>query len=164
MRLGLLLCTLALVVDQGTARTDFSGTWTYVEAGSTVLESGARAPTLGRDFTVKQDSGSLTIARRSSENQTPFETTFKFDGSETTGTQPGGSGQAATQVLSTAKWNAGILTTRSVMERVVNGSSIKGEVVRSLRLEIDGTMVIESENRVTPRPQVAKVTTVYRKK
>jgi hypothetical protein len=114
------------------------------------------------EFTAKQDSGTLTIEMVS--GQTRSTTTYKFDGGETISTRPGGAGQPDLKVVTTASWNDAILTIRSVSEPVWQGKPTKAELIRTIRLEKDGTMVIDTENRVTPPPKIPKTTSVYRKK
>jgi hypothetical protein len=166
MRIALWLCVLSASFVQGTTRPDLSGTWTYVADSSTVVQPmpnvSMRAPSFGTEFTAKQDAETLTIDRASGETRTA--TAYKFDGSETIRTQSGRAGQPDYKVVTTASWTGATLTIKSVSEPVLQGKPTKIETIRTIHLEKDGTMVIETETRTTPPPLVPKTSSVYRKK
>lgn len=165
MRVAVWFVVLSLLIGQGATRPDYTGVWTYVADGSTLVETGnvsMRAPSFGTEFTAKQDAASLTIERGSGATRTA--TTYKLDGSETVRTQSGATGQPDYQVVTTASWAGPVLTIKSMSEPVVQGKPQKTELVRTIRLEKDGTMVIETETRTNPPPRVPKTISVYRRK
>ena len=165
MRIGLWVCALSLSMVQGATRPDFSGTWTYVAEGSTVVQTmnvSTRAPAFGMEFTAKQDADTLTIERMTGQTRTT--TTYKLDGSETSRMQSGSAGQPDYKVVTTASWTGATITIKTLSEPMWQGKPTKVELTRTIRLEKDGTMVIDAETRQDPPPMVPKTTSVYRKK
>jgi len=125
-------------------RPDFSGRWTNPvqtdESGATARgQAGSRGSGWGREFTIDQRDGVLTVTRvffTRGDLQPPIKLRFALDGSPTVNTILMGRG--AQQETSTTAWNgdAVVITTRYEVPAGEDGALVPYEEVRTLSLRL----------------------------
>jgi len=142
---GLALATsvlLAVPAHGQSRRPDFSGRWSSpveesASGGRAQGQAGSRGSGWGREFTIEQRDGVLTVTRvffTRGDLQPPIKLRFALDGSSTVNTVLMGRG--AQQTTSTTAWDGQslVITTRYEVPAGEDGALATYEEVRTLSL------------------------------
>jgi hypothetical protein len=144
------------------APTDFSGTWTFDQIKSAQPGPDGKvvlAAMLGDEFTATQDGGALVLAIKAGGVR--LTATYKLDGTESRNMSPGAFGQPAVEVISRASWEGDRLVIKSSSVSVLSGRNVPIETRRVLRIDADGSLVVERTG--TPVTEVTPSRSIYRK-
>lgn len=155
-RVGLSLCMawLAAASLQPQTRPDFSGTWRFDRAQSAKPWQDGRivlAPILGDECVATQDATSLRLAITVGGQKVMA--VYNFDG-ESRNLSPGD-----IPVTSRTSWDGDKLVIVSTSTAIVKGQDVTIETRRVIRLDGDGTLIIERTG--TPASEVTPSRSVY---